>query len=45
VTQLTAELKAENRALNQIRVFVENAFGDIKHYQLGSSFSQSQTWL
>lgn len=34
VTQLTDEQKAENRALSQIRIFVENAIGGIKRYNI-----------
>lgn len=34
VTQLTDEQKAEHRALSQIRIFVENAIGGIKRYNI-----------
>jgi len=34
VTQLTDEQKAENRTLSQIRIFVENAIGGIKRYNI-----------
>jgi hypothetical protein len=34
VTQLTDDQKAENRALSQIRIFVENAIGGIKRYNI-----------
>ena len=34
VTQLTDEQKAENRAISQIRIFVENAIGGIKRYNI-----------
>jgi len=34
VTQLTDEQKAENRALSQIRIYVENAIGGIKRYNI-----------
>jgi len=33
-TSLTDEQKAENRALSQIRIFVENAIGGIKRYNI-----------
>ena len=33
-TQLTDEQKAENRALSQIRIFVENAIGGFKRYNI-----------
>ena len=32
--KLTDEQKAENRALSQIRIFVENAIGGIKRYNI-----------
>lgn len=34
VTQLTDEQKAENRALSRIRIFVENAIGGFKRYNI-----------
>ncbi len=34
VTQLTEEQKIENRALSGIRIFVENAIGGIKRYNI-----------
>lgn len=34
VTQLTEEQKTENRALSSIRIFVENAIGGIKRYNI-----------
>lgn len=34
VTHLTDEQKAENRALSSIRIFVENAIGGIKRYNI-----------
>ena len=34
ITQLTDEQKAENRALSSIRIFVENAIGGIKRYNV-----------
>jgi hypothetical protein len=34
VTQLTDEQKTENRAISQIRIFVENAIGGIKRYNI-----------
>jgi hypothetical protein len=34
VTQLTDEQKAKNRALSSIRIFVENAIGGIKRYNI-----------
>lgn len=34
ITKLTDEQKAENRTLSQIRVFVENAIGGIKRYNI-----------
>ncbi len=34
LTQLTDEQKAENRALSQIRIFVENAIGGVKRYNI-----------
>lgn len=34
VTQLSDEQKAENRALSQIRIFVENAIGGAKRYHI-----------
>ena len=34
VTLLTDEQKTENRALSQIRIFVENAIGGIKRYNI-----------
>ncbi len=33
-TSLTDEQKAENRTLSQIRIFVENAIGGIKRYNI-----------
>ena len=33
-TYLSAEQKAENRALSQIRIFVENAIGGVKRYNI-----------
>jgi hypothetical protein len=33
-THLSDEQKAENRALSQIRVFVENAIGGVKRYNI-----------
>ena len=33
-THLSDEQKAENRALSQIRIFVENAIGGIKRYNI-----------
>ena len=32
--QLTDEQKAENKALSQVRIFVENAIGGIKRYNI-----------
>ena len=32
--QLTAEQKAANRAISQVRIFVENAIGGIKRYNI-----------
>ena len=32
--QLTAEQKATNKALSQVRIFVENAIGGIKRYNI-----------
>ena len=34
VTQLTEQQKTENRALSGIRIFVENAIGGIKRYNI-----------
>jgi hypothetical protein len=34
VTKLTDKQKEENRALSQIRIFVENAIGGIKRYNI-----------
>lgn len=34
VTHLTDEQKVENRALSQIRIFVENAIGGMKRYNI-----------
>ena len=34
VTSLTVEQKAENQALSKIRIFVENAIGGLKRYNI-----------